>query len=126
MAQNYFKMNGQKVWQPDSAMAHNWETTFTEDSTRVQSGSDRFTPMFTVEQYTYSASHIPVDKATQIIQMIGKGQKVLLHYWSVYQGGWRDGYFRCGKSQEITIGNLEEGEESYDLLSFNLTGVDPI
>lgn len=126
MAQDCFKMNNQRVWQPDSSMAGAWETTFTSDSTRVQSGSDRFTPMFTVEQYSYSASNIPVAAATQIIQMINKGQKVLLHYWSVHYGGWRDAYFRCGKSQIITIGSLAEGEEYYEELSFNLTGVDPI
>ena len=126
MAQDCFKMNGQRVWQPDSAMAAAWETTATADSKRSQAGVDRITPMFTVEQYSYSASNVPVAEATKIIQMVIKGQKVLLHYWSVYHGGWRDGYFRVAKSQNVTIGTLVEGEEMYEKLAFNMTGVNPI
>lgn len=124
--QDHFTMNGERVWQPDSAMASAWETTFTSDSTRVQSGRDHFTPMFTVEQYSYSASNVPVEEATKIIQMVIKGEPVLLHYWSVYHGMWRDGYFRCGKSQSVVIGTLIDEGEMYDKLAFNMTGVNPI
>ena len=124
--QDRFKMNGEVVWQPDSAMAHAWETTATADSNRSQAGIDHITPMFTVEQYSYSASNIPVAEATRIIQKVAKGQKVLLHYWSVYHGGWRDGYFRVAKSQNVTIGSLVENEEMYEKLAFNMTGVNPL
>lgn len=124
--QDCFMMNNQKVWQPDSEMAAAWETTFTEDSTRVQSGRDHFTPLFTIEQYSYSASNIPVAEATKIIQMVLKGKPVLLHYWSVYHGRWRDDYFRVGKSQNITIGTLINGGEMYSKIAFNMTGVNPV
>lgn len=124
--QDCFMMNNQKVWQPDSEMAAAWETTFTEDSTRVQSGRDHFTPLFTIEQYSYSASNVPVAEATKIIQMVLKGKPVLLHYWSVYYGRWRDDYFRVGKSQNITIGTLISGGEMYSKLAFNMTGVNPV
>lgn len=124
--QDCFMMNNQKVWQPDSEMAAAWETTFTEDSTRVQSGRDHFTPLFTIEQYSYSASNIPVAEATKIIQMVLKGKPVLLHYWSVYHGRWRDDYFRVGKSQNISIGTLINGGEMYSKLAFNMTGVNPV
>ncbi len=124
--QDCFMMNNQKVWQPDSEMAAAWETTFTEDSTRVQSGRDHFTPLFTIEQYSYSASNVPVAEATKIIQMVLKGKPVLLHYWSVYHGRWRDDYFRVGKSQNISIGTLINGGEMYSKLAFNMTGVNPV
>lgn len=126
MAQDCFKMNNEVVWQPEKAMAAAWETTYTEDSTRTQSGKDRFTPMFTVEQYSYSAKGIPVAEATKIIKMIMKGAPVLLHYWSVYHGCWRDDYFRVAKSSGVNIGSLVNGEEMYDSLAFNMTGVNPI
>lgn len=126
MAQDCFRMNGETVWQPERSMAAAWETTYTEDSTRTQSGKDRFTPMFTVEQYSYSAKNVPVAEATKIIKMIMKGEPVTLHYWSVYHGCWRDDLFRVAKSSGINIGSLVNGEEVYDSLAFNMTGVNPI
>ena len=38
MAQDYIKINNKKVWQPDSDTAVAFETTYTQGSTRAQSG----------------------------------------------------------------------------------------
>lgn len=61
MIQDRIKMNGTVIWQPDKDMGYSFETTYTEGSTRSQAGEGHFTPMFTVEQYSYKASNIPVE-----------------------------------------------------------------
>ena len=64
MIQDKIKMNGTVIWQPDKDMGYSFETTYTEGSTRSQAGEGHFTPMFTVEQYSYKASNIPIEEAT--------------------------------------------------------------
>lgn len=124
--QDLIRINGVDIFQPDEDLAYAIETTFTEDSTRLQSGSANFVPMFTVEQLSYQATDIPIEKATEILQMVGKGESFTLHYFSVYYGGWRDGIFRVGKSNTISIGSLEENNEKLSSLSFNMTGDNPL
>lgn len=124
--QDLIRINGVDIFQPDEDLAYAIETTFTEDSTRLQSGSANFVPMFTVEQLSYQATDIPIEKATEILQMVGKGESFTLHYFSVFYGGWRDGTFRVGKSNTISIGSLEEGNEKLSTLSFNMTGDEPL
>lgn len=81
-----YKINGTVIWQPDKDLALSFATTYTESSQRTQYGVGYFTPMFTVEQYTYKASDIPMTEATKILQMIAKGYKFTLHYFSPYYG----------------------------------------
>lgn len=125
MAQEKIKINGNEIWQPDSGISHSFETTYTEDSTRAQTGAGYFTPIFTVEQIGYTATHIPVKEAQKILRYIIKGRPFTLRYYSLYYGGWRDGKFYVGKGN-CNIGSLEDGEEFLDSLSFNMTGVDPL
>ena len=124
--QDLIRINGVDIFQPDEDLAYAIETTFTEDSTRLQSGDANFVPMFTVEQLSYQATSIPMEEATKILQMVGKGEAFTLHYFSVYYGGWRDGTFRVGKSNTISIGSLEENNEKLSSLSFNMTGDEPL
>lgn len=126
MAQDKIKMNDIVIWQPEKDMSYSFESTYTSDSTRVQSGSGHFTPMFTVEQYSYSAKNIPQKEATKILQIIAKGKKFKLHHFSMYYGAWRDDYFYVGKSGNISIGSLSSDKEYLSELSFNMTGVEPI
>lgn len=118
-------INSVEIWQPDKGLQSNFETTYSSDSTRVQTGKMHATPLFTVEQFSYTATDIPANKASEIIQMIIKGFPFTLHYYSPYYGAWRDGQFRVGKGQ-YTIGTLEEDGERLEVLSFNMTGEDPI
>lgn len=126
MAQDKIKFNGLEIYQPDKDMAYSFETTYTDDSTRSQAGNGHFTTMFTVEQYSYSATNIPVKEVTKILQIIAKGKSFTLHHYSLYHGAWRDDKFYVGKSGNLTIGTLDEGKEYLSELSFNLTGVDPL
>ena len=125
MAQNYIKINNTVIRQPDEGLGFDFETTYTEDSTRVQSGVLHSTPMFTVESLSYSASTLTVAEAKTILQFVAKGNTFTLHYFSPYYGAWRDDKFYVGKGS-LEIGRLNESGERIDGLSFNLIGVNPI
>lgn len=123
--QDRIRINGLDIFQPDEGLQASFETTYTEDSARLQNGQANFVPMFTVEQFSYNATDIPIAEASKIIRQVIKGDKFTLHYFSPYYGVWRDGIFRVGKG-EFLIGSLEEGGEKLSSLSFNMTGDDPL
>ena len=123
--QDVYKINGTEIHQPDDGLGYDFETTYTTDSTRVQSGNGHFTPMFTVEAFSYEASFVTVDEMCFILQAVAKGQNFTLHYWSPYYGEWRTDTFYVGKGS-LKIGSLIEDGELFDSLSFNMIGVNPI
>lgn len=125
MAQEKIKINGAEIFQPDEGLGYDFETTYTEDTTRVQSGRLHSSPMFTVESLSYEASDIPLDEASKILQMVAKGKNFQLRYYSCYYGQWRTGAFYVGKGS-MSIGTLKADEETLESLSFNMIGVDPI
>lgn len=125
MAQNYITINGVKIKQPDEGLGYSFETTYTSDSTRVQSGAMHATPMFTVESFSYAASDLTIAEMQTILQKVAKGGDFTLHYFSPYYGQWRDDTFYIGKGS-LEIGRLTEGGEYFDSLSFNMVGVNPI
>lgn len=120
------QMNGTVIWQPDKDMAYSFATTYSEGSNRTQYGNGRFTPLFTVEQYGYSAKNVPQAEATRILKIIAKGYTFTLHHFSLYYGTWRNDPFYVGKSGSITIGELSPDRKYISSLSFNMTGVNPI
>lgn len=123
--QDRMRINGIDIFQPDKGLQYSTETTFTEDSVRAMNGIGYFTPLFTVEQLGYAATHVPQPEVTKILQMIDKGQKFTLHYFSMHHGIWRDDTFYVGKGQ-YNVGSWEYGQEYVESLSFNMTGVNPI
>ena len=125
MAQEYIKMNGEIIAQPDEGLGYDFETTYTEDSTRVQSGKLHASAMFTVESLSYKASWLSAAEASRILRIVDKGRPFTLHYFSLHYGAWRDGRFYVGKGS-LVIGRLNESAEMVDELSFNMIGVDPI
>ena len=125
MAQQRIMMNDTVIHQPDEGLKFNTETKYSQDSGRVQNGEAHITPLFTVEQYGYTATNVPQEKATEIIRIICTGKPFKLHYFSMYYGEWRDAMFYVGKG-DFDIGSLKEGEECVKTLSFNMTGVKPI
>ena len=70
--QDYIKLNDKVIVQPDEGLQYSFETTYTEDSTRVQSGRIYATPMFTVESFGYTATWVPAAEMTKILQIIDK------------------------------------------------------
>lgn len=123
--QDYIKINDTVIKQPDSGLGYNFETTYTSDSVRVQSGVLNATPMFTVEAFSYTASQLSVDEMKTILQLVAKGSPFTLHYFSAYYGEWRDDKFYVGKGS-LAVGSWKADEEYYESLSFSMIGVDPI
>lgn len=123
--QDKIRINDIEIFQPDEGLKSSFETTYSEDSTRLQTGEANFVPLFTVEQFSYSASDIPIADASVIIQQVMTGEAFKLHYFSVFHGKWRDAMFRVGQGQ-YSIGTLEENGEKLSSLSFNMTGETPI
>lgn len=124
--QDRIRINGEVIWQPDKdSLSYNFESTYTEDSTRVQTGKGYFTPQFTVEQLGYSAKNVPQAEATKILQMVDSGEPFTLHYFSLHYGVWRDGLFYVGMGN-LNIGSLNQETMRVASLAFNMTGVDPI
>ena len=123
--QDKIKINGIEIFQLDKGLQSSFETTYSSDSGRVQSGVMHATPLFTVEQFSYAATDIPIEEASVIIQQIVKGEAFNLHYYSPFYGVWRDDTFRVGRGQ-YSIGSLKEDGERLESLSFNMTGDNPI
>ena len=125
MAQDYIKMNGTKILQPDEGLGYDFETTYTEDTTRAMNGTLYANAMFTVEAFSYEASWVSAEDMKAILQIVARGKPFTLHYLSPYYGVWRDGRFYVGKGS-LSVGRWNEKEERYESLAFNMIGVDPI
>ena len=123
--QEKITFNGIAIKQPDEGLKYNFETTYTDDSTRVQSGVLHTTPLFTVESYSYEASWLTIEEMKAILQIVAKGKYFKMHYFSPYYGKWRDDTFYVGKGS-LSIGTLREDKEMFESLSFNIVGVNPI
>ena len=119
------KLNGISVWSPDKDMGYSFETTYSKGSQRTQYGKALLVPLFTVEQYSYKATHVPLAEVTKILQIVAKGKKFTLHHYSLYHGAWRDDLFYVGKSGNLTIGKISD-DGYLSELSFNMTGVNPL
>ena len=65
-------------------------------------------------------------EATKILQMVAKGYRFTLHYFSPYYGVWRDAPFYVGQTQNIAIGELSDDRKILSSLEFNMTGVNPL
>ncbi len=63
-AKERFTLNSQTIWQPDEDWVFPGNHV-SKDSTRSQGGTGHFTPMFTVEQFAYTASNVPVAEVTK-------------------------------------------------------------
>lgn len=125
MAQDKLKFNGIAIKQPDKGLGYDFETTYSEDSGRVQSGVLHITPLFTVEAFSYTATDLTEAEMSQILRIVAKGAIFNMHYRSPYYGKWRDDQFYVGKGT-LSIGSWKEGEERYENLSFNVIGANPL
>lgn len=121
--QDKIKMNGVVIKQPDKGLKWSWETKYSTDSGRTQGGSNNVKPLFTVEQYSYSATDLTIKEVQEILQIIALGKKFTLHYFSPFKGKWTDGKFYVGQGS-ISIGQLKVDEEKFESLSFNMENVE--
>lgn len=124
MAQDRYLFDGYDIVQPDKGLGYEFETTYSSDTTRLRNGELHETPMFTVEQLQFKATGVPLAKAAQLLQTV-VGRQFSFHYLSAYYGTWRTDTFYVGK-QSLSIGEVREGTELIDEISFNIVGVNPI
>lgn len=125
MAQDYLKINNVIIATPDEGLGYDFETTYSEDTGRVQNGVLHLTPLFTVESFSYSLSNVPAEEVTKILKLVAKGKKFDFHYYSLFYGTWRTDRFYVGKGS-ISIGRLNASNERVDSFSMNIVGVNPI
>ena len=129
MAQEKIKINDIEIQQPDEdGFSPNWETTYTEDSVRDVTGTGHFTPLFTVESYSFKVSQVNKQEAYKILQEIvptPNKPTFQLHYYSWYYGRWRTDTFYVGKGT-LNVKTLEENGEMLESISCNMIGVKPI
>lgn len=125
MAQELIKINNTIIRQPDEGLGYSFETTYSEDTSRTQSGNLVMSPMFTVEAFEYEATTLTAEEVRTILQFIAKGQKFNLRYFSPYYGEWRTDEFYVGQGS-MEIGRLNTETERFDSLSFSMIGVNPI
>lgn len=130
MAQDKIKMgtttsNLVEIRAPDIGLGYDFETTYTEDTSRLQNGILYLRPMFTVEALSYTATNVSKSEMTKILSYIAKGNAFYLHYFSPYAGTWVTNPFYVGKGS-MTIGSYDENKELFSSLSFQMTGVDPL
>ena len=124
MAQQKFTLGGEVIPQPHD-LGYSFETTYTEDSGRVQTGGAVVSRLFTVEAFDFRYEWISLAEAHRLQQLILKGEPVLMHYLSVYYNGWRDDYFYVGKGSNGNMCITEDGERIEDF-SFRAVGVNPV
>lgn len=125
MAQNYITINGVKIRQPDEGLGYDWETTYSEDSKRTQRGKLTTSRLYTVESFSYEATNVTAEEMKTLLQLLLKGEFFTLHYWSPYYGQWRDDQFYVGRGG-IAVSRLNEAEECYESVSFNMIGRNPV
>ena len=126
MAQNIFMINDDvNTVQPKKGLKYDFETTYSEDTVRVQSGEIYITPLFTVESYGYEADDLTAEQMKSMLQKVAKGQPFKAHYFSAYYGTWRDDYFYVGKGS-LNVGSWQQSRERFEKLTFNMIGVNPL
>lgn len=117
--------DGVEIAQPEQGMNYSYETTYTEDSGRVQSGVALVVPMFTVKSYSYTRTHPTVAQVAQILSFIAGGGKYEMYAFNPKTGSWGWDVYYTGKG-DMAIGYLSPDGGHYDGFSFNAVGVNPI
>ena len=75
--QEYIKLNGVLIRQPDEGLGYEFETTYTEDTTRTMDGTLYSGAMFTVESFSYEASWLTQEEMSAILQIVAKGVLII-------------------------------------------------
>lgn len=113
------------ILQPDEGIQYSFESTYQEDTKRVQAGSLEAFPMFTVEQYSYKATDVSPADSSEILKIILNGHNFEAFLYSPYFGHWVVVKTYVGKGS-LQIGTIQASSERMTELSFNFTGVHPV
>ena len=117
--------DGVQIAQPDKGLGFNFETTYTEDSGRIQDGSAIVAPLFTVKSYSYSRAHPSTAEVAQILSYIVEGGKFDMYAFDPVSASWGWDTYYVGQGS-MSIGYLDPDTGHYDSFAFNVIGVNPI
>lgn len=117
--------SGTEILQPESGLGFSFETTYTEDSGRIQTGEAVVCPMFTVRSYSYSRTRPSVKDVAKILGFIVTGGKFEMYVFDPVTATWKWDTFYVGKGN-MDIGYLTADGGHYESFSFNAVGVMPI
>lgn len=123
--QDCIKFNGIKIAQPDEdGYSAILATTSTDDSDRDMTLEMHNTPIGTVEGYDLKWRDISAKEAAKILSQVLNRESFTVHYFDILTAKWRDGEFYAS-NYNSPCGTLEDGEEYWDELSFNIRGMKP-
>lgn len=121
--QKKIMFNGVEVVQP-TEYKPNLATTSTEDSDRDQSLVMHNTPIGTVVSYSLRWEDITAEEASQILAQVLNQSSFSVHYFDIIVGSWNTAEFYASNFSASAL-TLEEGEERFDDLSFNIVAINP-
>lgn len=119
-----FKANGISIKTPDT-FKPNFATTSTEDSDRTQDLVMHNTPMGTIQSYSCEWKYIEPEEAANILGQILNRSSFTLEYPNALRGQWESGVFYA---TNFSMGSMRmtNGVPTWESLSFNVIGVNPV
>lgn len=126
MAQQHLKFGSYTPPDPDEdGYQVSFATTSTENSRRTMRGVMKNSPMFTVEAYNLKWTNVSASVVKSILaEIMGKGSFSFYHY-NIYKAQWETGQFYVANINS-PVYRLNEGEETVNELSFQVTNVNPV
>lgn len=121
--QEFIKISGITIKQPDEdGYSAVLATTSTDDSDRDMALEMHNTPIGTVEGYDLKWTDLTLQEAAQILKLVVNKPRFSVHYCDILTGTWRDADFYASNFNS-PCKTLEDGEERWDELSFNIRSI---
>jgi len=124
MAQDYFRIEDTRIATPSSYKA-TFATTSTSDSERTMNLVMHNTPIGTITGYDMEWKDEKPQEVSKILRMVLNKPKFRFHYFDMHSGTWRDAYFYASNFN-AEAGTLEDDEETWASLSFNVRSIEAI
>lgn len=119
--QDYIKINGIVVQQPDTVTAV-LATTSTDDSVRDMNLTMHNTPIGTILGYDLKWKRLTPKKMGEILEQVINKKSFTVHHLDVISGEWIDADFYASNFNAPAL-SFEDGVEMWNELSFNIRGV---
>lgn len=124
--QDRLTINGIDIQQPSyDGYAAVLATTSTDDSDRDMSLTMHNTPIGTVAGYNLKWENISAEEVAKILGQVLNKSSFTVHYFDITTATWKDGEFYASNFNAPSR-SLEDGEEKWDELSFNIRGVNAV
>lgn len=100
-------------------------TTSTSSSGRTQKGKMKNSAIFTVEAYDLKWTNISANVARRILRQVVGNNSFDFYHFNAYTAEWETSKFYAANFN-APIYRLNEGEETVDELSFQVTSINPL